>query len=448
MKENLHNGQVLPFVRLIPEKLRKPIYGALAGAVLPAVAALGAKCGEQEAEPEQFSPEALTQNINPADFDPLRPFKYPVPIDERIKVQQGWDYSFESKTEHKGIDYVFGEIDDSSTWKSFPVMSVYEGQACANPKNRIGNAVLVRHSINGEDYWTYYGHLSEIKESIPECEQGEEWNIVTKKVGAGEGLGRAGSSGADDPDWVHLHFSVIGPSGASEDPYDILDARSKYPDLLLENGNICGEKTLWANCPIGADVRIGAATYIVPAKTPMPVETDISNEPDPVLDRGAYIERRRQEAELKAQEFMSFMLSGAEEDLEKVYQMQTPDGLKNQFQLEENPNYYDPMTLNKVEACSREMREGQLSGVENRVIRKPIEGNIPNEEQPDLYAVSVAFDFKKWNFSTDRRDLTSQRYNHEGFRHSLYFEDIGGTLYLFRVDICEGNKGTVIVYAR
>jgi hypothetical protein len=242
-----------PLVDKIPRRFRGPVYAA---ATFLGVSGVAATCGgdsPQNNTPGSGNPTESAQNL-----DPNRFLKYPVPRDERFKIQQGWKYSFKTDTEHMGIDYIMGAIDNSDTWKTFPVMAAADGEACVNPPHREGTAVFIRHDRpGGKTYYTYYGHLNEVKGDIPQCVQGDKVYTELKHVVQGEGIGKSGSSGVTDikgdaqPNWKHLHFGVIGPDGANIDPYDKRSTRDKYPDLLFTNNLTCGDKTLWINCPTG-----------------------------------------------------------------------------------------------------------------------------------------------------------------------------------------------------
>lgn len=264
---------MVPLVDKIPRRFRGPVYAA---ATFLGVSGMAATCGgdnpQNDTSGTSSQPEA-SQNL-----DPNRFLQYPVRRDERIKIQQGWDYSFATKNSHNGIDYIMGDIDNSNTWKTFPVMAAAEGEACVNPPKREGTAVFIRHDRpGGKTYYTYYGHLSEVKGDIPQCVQGDKVYKNLKHVAQGEGIGESGASGVTDtagnpqPKWKHLHFGVIGPDGANVDPYDKRSTRDQYPDLLFNNNLTCGDKTLWVVCPTDSQAQL-MSTKVVPP-TVGPVET-------------------------------------------------------------------------------------------------------------------------------------------------------------------------------
>ncbi len=136
--------------------------------------------------------------------------------DPRIVVQQGWIYSWGN--EHKGIDYVLGGR-DAGRWQSFDVVAAADGEACGNCTSRQGNAVWIKHSVNGQTYYTYYGHLASIEPGIP---IGSQQNTV--RVRRGQKIGVAGDTGSDS---IHLHFQV-SYGHTPVDPYDLWTTREPY----------------------------------------------------------------------------------------------------------------------------------------------------------------------------------------------------------------------------
>ncbi len=270
----LGDVKVFPLIDKIHRRFRKPVYAA---ATFLGVSGVAATCGGSESPDKTASIDPVRTEAAQS-LDPYRFLKYPVPRDERFRIQQGWEYSFASKKKHLGIDYIMGKVDDSdSGWKIFPVMAAADGEACVNPINREGTAVFIRHDRpGGKIHYTYYGHLSEVKSDIPQCKQDDKWYTKLKHVEQGEGIGKAGASGVVDlkgnpqPKWVHLHFGVIGPDGVNVDAYDIRSTRDKYPDLLFNNNLTCGDKTLWVICPTGKQAEIVPTMALVPTMAPVP----------------------------------------------------------------------------------------------------------------------------------------------------------------------------------
>lgn len=192
-----------------------------------------------------------------------------------MRIQQGWIYT--DGTLHKGIDYITGQLDAPDTWSRFGVVAVGEGEACVNPPNREGTAVYIDHGDHsGEHYASYYGHLSQAVEEIPDCNSGKK-----AKVTQGQTIGISGDSGA--PGRIHLHFQVNVFTAAGEvpiDPYDIYSTRDEYPaiDLSRKNGKLCGEKTLFfgPGCPTPQDIKITPTPTTRPESTatrPLPTAT-------------------------------------------------------------------------------------------------------------------------------------------------------------------------------
>lgn len=155
--------------------------------------------------------------------------------DPHVLVNQGWVYNWGSL--HGGTDYVLGSI-DTAQGRSFDVVASADGWACGNCTSRQGNAVWIKHVINGQVYYTYYGHLASIESNIPTGDQQK-----TVWVQRGQKLGVSGSTGAST---VHLHFQVNLPSGPV-DPYDLWSIREPY----MPGCHLCemGASNLWTTNP-------------------------------------------------------------------------------------------------------------------------------------------------------------------------------------------------------
>lgn len=231
--------------------------------LIPAGAALGllsfaAGCNPTESQPPPPPDQATVVNLNPTIAATPRPteqtfpivnvnqkgefLNFPFPRNLDIKIQQAWSSDFEPN--HHAMDYIYGEIDRSSTWKNFPVLASASGLICANPPDRLGNAAFEQLRLSdGRTAFIYYGHLSKIENGIPECSTGER-----KTVLSGEQIGISGDTGTN-PGWIHLHFSV-NINGA-KDPYGLESADIKaYPDPNFKNGKTCKEVHLFIGCPI------------------------------------------------------------------------------------------------------------------------------------------------------------------------------------------------------
>jgi murein DD-endopeptidase MepM/ murein hydrolase activator NlpD len=155
--------------------------------------------------------------------------------DPGVAVQQGWVYSW--GTEHYGTDYILGGPEIAQL-RQFDVVASADGYACGNCTSRQGNAVWIKHVIDGQTYYTYYGHLDTIESDIP---LGNQQNTVFVK--RGQKIGVSGSTGATT---VHLHFQVNRPSGPV-DPYDLWSTNEPY----MPGCTSCemGTTNLWTTNP-------------------------------------------------------------------------------------------------------------------------------------------------------------------------------------------------------
>lgn len=234
-----------PLVNKLPKSLRKPaqvgatLFGLLSVAGAPACGAVSRVWSGAQG---QDSPRAHKAH-NPNAFLDL-----PFSPEGEMAMQQGWCFisdEGDKGEEHAGIDYIKGKV-SKSPWKTFPVRAAAAGEACVNPPHREGEAVFIKHLANGKTYHTYYGHLQRIEDKIPECSVGE-----TVHVESGEKVGDAGATGLSNGKLTHLHFQVNGPDNKAVDSYDIYGTRERYPNTTFSDGKLCGEHTLWRNCPIG-----------------------------------------------------------------------------------------------------------------------------------------------------------------------------------------------------
>ncbi len=180
-------------------------------------------------------------------------------IDPIIKIQQGWIYTFDPDPyAHQGIDYVDGEIDNSSTWQSFNVVSAADGVAMQSTSETYGKFVLIRHSekdSTGSNYFTLYAHLDGVASEIPLKDKHDTDYSTWKPVKRGEFIGKSGATGVRDehgtpqPTWIHLHFEVNrgGYTQNRVDPYDLYNTRYSYPGG--EGYTACGSNYLWTVDP-------------------------------------------------------------------------------------------------------------------------------------------------------------------------------------------------------
>lgn len=182
--------------------------------------------------------------------------------ESNVKLQQAPLYL--DGSEHLGgglaLDYILGDLDDSSTWTTFDVVAAADGVAIQSFEKGFGPFVLIRHKAVDEDsrhFYTLYAHLVPelIDSDIPSRSRYNEDFDQWKRVKQGDFLGKTGSEGTVrclDPSCIHLHFEVFrgGYFRDPIDPYDLsslslLKKRSEYPPLASE----CGPNHLWTSCP-------------------------------------------------------------------------------------------------------------------------------------------------------------------------------------------------------
>ena len=227
-----------------------------------AVAVVAIACGSKNSEESKLpsTPRPSESGAPPNPENPFAILQMPFPKDTKMEIQQGWFYTgITGKKEHKGIDFIKGGVDNSTTWRPFPVLAAADGFACANPPSREGNAVLLTHRIGDTPIGsTYYGHLDAIENDIPACDDKGKTPKLEKQ---GAKLGDAGATGVKDnrgieqPTWKHLHFQVNDAKGNPIDPYDLQKERDIYPDPNFSNGKPCGQNALFIDCyPKGAVV--------------------------------------------------------------------------------------------------------------------------------------------------------------------------------------------------
>ena len=106
------------------------------------------------------------------------------------------------ESKHTGIDI-------RASWH-IGIRAVAEGEVVfAGDGGAFGNAVEIKHIINGEEIYTFYGHLSQIDVKVGD------------KVKQGERIGQEGGDASDDnpgnSTGHHLHFEVRKKSGYGND---------------------------------------------------------------------------------------------------------------------------------------------------------------------------------------------------------------------------------------
>lgn len=155
----------------------------------------------------------------------------PFAATSNMSILSGWYYSGGAGF-HGGIDYINGNVNNNGTWKTFAVIAAADGEACGNCSSRQGNAVWVQHSVNGQTFYTYYGHLASIASGIPLGSQSR-----TVHVTRGQFLGWAGTTGVAS-NALHLHFGLYNANSTPLDPYSIGKLRESYPKPVSDTPGI------------------------------------------------------------------------------------------------------------------------------------------------------------------------------------------------------------------
>ena len=184
--------------------------------MLAALAALPATGASRTAYAGTVQAPSTARQLAPTRFLTL-----PFEPDATMSVLSGWYYS-SSGGFHGGIDYIKGNVNNVRGWQTFAVIAAADGEACGNCTSRQGNAVWVKHNVNGVTYYTYYGHLAWIAPGIPIGSQSR-----TVHVRRGQFLGWAGDTGARGA--LHLHFALYNAASQPIDPYGIGKLRQYYP---------------------------------------------------------------------------------------------------------------------------------------------------------------------------------------------------------------------------
>lgn len=132
---------------------------------------------------------------------------------------------------HMGID-IWAPVGE-------PVYSVIGGEilysAYLDDEGNYGGTIILKHMIEGQEFFALYGHLS--KKSLEKCKTGQK-----KKTGDIVGwIGDESENGNWPP---HLHYQLcIEDPGEADMPgvvakKDLIEARKKYPDPRILLGDI------------------------------------------------------------------------------------------------------------------------------------------------------------------------------------------------------------------
>jgi hypothetical protein len=176
----------------------------------------------------------------------------PFSPDPYMVLLQGWFY--DSGGLQSGIDYF--RQDANGTFTGFPVLAVADGYACGewDPTEAFvatgggcvagyGHRVLIRHELDGETYYTYYGHLETIAQEIPLGSRND-----TAFVKRGQFLGYAGNTGTAGSA-IHLHFGIFNINLGWLDPYDLRTTHEYYPDPNIRYNLRSGYNDFWTTNP-------------------------------------------------------------------------------------------------------------------------------------------------------------------------------------------------------
>jgi murein DD-endopeptidase MepM/ murein hydrolase activator NlpD len=209
---------------------------------------------------------------------------------QHIHIQRGWwtpeflGGPFTLK--HHAIDYIHGTLDVTSSWENFPVVAAAAGEACAEvlggtgcydaPGEIMGNRVLIKHTVDGVIYYTFYNHLKSISDVIPIGSRNK-----TVHVKQGQVIGIAGASG-NDPTFIHLHFELQNAKGKWIDPYGLYTSSRQYPDPKGKNGILSGKENYFlTNPPTVLNAKPPATPSPTPSPTPRPSHKPPATSPPP-----------------------------------------------------------------------------------------------------------------------------------------------------------------------
>jgi murein DD-endopeptidase MepM/ murein hydrolase activator NlpD len=214
------------------------------------------------------------------------PFESP----QKIHIQRGWwtpEFLGGPFTLlHHGIDYIHGTLDVTSSWENFPVVAAADGEACAevlggtgcydHSGEIMGNRVLIKHTVGGVVYYTFYNHLKSISGLIPIGSRNK-----TVHVKQGQVIGIAGASG-NDPTFIHLHFELQNSRGGWIDPYGLYTGSRQYPDPKGKNGILSGRKNYFlTNPPTVLNAPAPPTPSPTPTPTPKPTHRPPATSPPP-----------------------------------------------------------------------------------------------------------------------------------------------------------------------
>lgn len=224
--------------------------------------------GDSDDAPRPSRPVGVRCNAAPRLENPPRFLSLPFPIDPQMEVFHGWQYTH-NKQPQCGID--FGRRDERGALMGFPVLASADGEACADRDDTgsgcvsgFGDRVLIRHQVEGQTYYTYYGHLESISPNIPIGSRSE-----TVRVRRGEVIGYAGDTGTFGGS-IHLHYGIANPSFGWYDPYDLWTTAHIYPNPTGSNGLLSGPNFFWTTNPPtteGVLAGIGGPQASLPADT-------------------------------------------------------------------------------------------------------------------------------------------------------------------------------------
>jgi hypothetical protein len=197
--------------------------------------------------------------------NPPRFLSLPFPADPQMEVFHGWRYTHNRQVQC-GIDY--GKRDASGRLMQFPVLASADGEACADLDGShyggcvsgFGHRVLIKHTIDGQTFYTYYGHLESIASEIP---IGSRSNTV--RVQRGQIIGIGGDTGTYGGS-IHLHYGIASPNFGWYDPYDLWTTAHVYPDPFGLNGHLSGPDYFWlTNPPTVGSAPVGNVEASLPA---------------------------------------------------------------------------------------------------------------------------------------------------------------------------------------
>ncbi len=207
--------------------------------------------------------------------NPPRFLTLPFPDHPDMRMLHGWRYTFNNHPQC-GIDYALWPDPSKFEFGRFPVLAAADGEACADTDSTgggcvsgFGGRVLIRHEVDGETFYTYYGHLDRIDPAIPIGNRGN-----TVRVLRGQVVGYASNSNTMGDYDIHLHFGIASPSFGWYDPYDIYQKAAIYPDPRGVNGFLSGAASWWTtNPPVTAAASASMDEVNNPPEAALPADT-------------------------------------------------------------------------------------------------------------------------------------------------------------------------------